>query len=400
MERKGPLTKIRVIEIANVLAGPFCGNLLADYGADVIKVEMPGVGDPFRQLLPKVDGESVRWPTIARNKRTITLNLKEARAKEILLELIAQADMVVENFRPGTLDKWGISFADMKAVNPKIVLCHISGYGQDGPYAAKAGFGTALTAFSGYTAINGFPDRPPISPTLAIADFMGGIFAALGGMAAVIAIKTGVTDEGQEIDSTLYEPLLRLQEGHVTEYGLNGRVGQRAPMDNSVACPVATLLAKDGKYVVLVASTQKTWERCAELVGGAAFRDNPDYASNPLRMQHIPEIMAVISDFVAQYSAEEVCRKFDEVGVPCCPIIEVDDMLENEQYKARASIITMEHKHFGKVNMPGIFPKFSGTPCAVEWVGPALGEYNDEVYKGLLGYSDEQLEQLRRESII
>ena len=400
IQKKGPLTKLRVIEIANVLAGPFCGNLLADYGADVIKVEMPGTGDPFRQLLPKVNDESVRWPTVARNKRCVTLNLKDAEGKKILLDLIREADMVIENFRPGTLDKWGISYEEMKKVNRKIVLCHISGYGQTGPYSPKAGFGTALTAFSGWTAINGFADRPPISPTLAIADFMGGIFACLGGMAAVLAIKTGVTDEGQEVDSTLYEPLLRLQEGHVTEYGLNSTVHVRAPMDNSVACPVATLLCNDGKYVVLVASTQKTWERCAEVVGGAEFRDDPRFATNPMRMEHIKEVMDVITPFVASKSSAEVCALFDEVGVPCCPIIEVDDMVKNEQYLARESIVKVNHPRFGEINMPGIFPKFTGTPCEISWVGPDMGEYNEEIFKGLLGYSDEKYEELKKNNII
>lgn len=400
IKKKGPLTKLRVIEIANVLAGPFCGNLLADYGADVIKVEMPGTGDPFRQLLPKINDESVRWPTVARNKRCITLNLKEDEGKKILLDLIRDADMVIENFRPGTLNKWGIGYEEMKKVNKKVVLCHISGYGQTGPYSPKAGFGTALTAFSGWTAINGFADRPPISPTLAVADFLGGIFACLGGMAAVLAIKTGVTDEGQEVDSTLYEPLLRMQEGHVTEYGLDGTIHVRAPMDNSVACPVATLPCSDGKYVVLVASTQKTWERCAELVGGAEFRDDPRFVSNPLRMQHVDEVMGVIAPFIASRSSEEVCELFDQVGVPCCPIIEVDDMLKNEQYIARESIIKAEHPRFGPINMPGIFPKFTGTPCEVSWVGPDIGEYNEEIYKGLLGYSDERYEELKSNNII
>lgn len=398
--RQGPLTKLRVIEIANVLAGPFCGNLLADYGADVIKIEMPDTGDPFRQLLPKIDGESVRWPTIARNKRCITLNLKDERGKAILMDLIKDADIVIENFRPGTLDKWGIGYSEMKAVNRKVVLCHISGYGQTGPYAPKAGFGTALTAFSGWTAINGFADRPPISPTLAIADFMGGIFACLGGLAAVMAIKTGVTDEGQEVDSTLYEPLLRLQEGHITEYGLDGTIHTRAPMDNSVACPVATLPTKDNKFVVLVASTQKTWERCAEVVGGAEFRDNPNYATNPLRMQHVDEIMSVVAPFVASRDSAEVCDIFDKVGVPCCPIIEVDDMVNNEQYIARESIIKVMHPRFGEINMPNIFPKFSGTPCEVAWVGPDMGSSNEDVYMGLLGYSSDDLNELKKNKII
>lgn len=400
MEKKGPLTKIRVIEIANVLAGPFCGNLLADYGADVIKVEMPGVGDPFREMLPKINGESVRWPTIARNKRCITLDLKAPEGKKILLELVKEADMVIENFRPGTLDKWGIPFAEMKKVNPKVVLCHISGYGQTGPYAPKAGFGTALTAFSGFTAITGYADRPPYSPSLAIADFLGGIFACLGGLSAVLAIKTGVTDEGQEIDATLYEPLLRLQEGHVTEYGLDGTVHVRAPMDNSVACPVAALKCKDGKFVVLVASTQKTWERCAELVGGTEFRDDSRFATNPLRMEHVEEVMAPIEAFVAARDSKEVCDLFEGVGVPCCPIIEVDDMVKNEQYIARESIVKAVHPRFGEISMPGIFPKFSGTPCEVSWVGPDMGSFNEEIFKGMLGYTDEQFAKLKEKKII
>ncbi|MDR1625785.1 MAG: CoA transferase [Spirochaetia bacterium] len=399
-QRKGPLSFLKVIEIANVVAGPFAGSLLADYGADVIKIEQPGDGDPFRAFLPKKDGESLRWATMARNKRCVSLDLRSPEGKGIFLKLVKDADLVIENFRPGTIEKWGIGYDVMKSVNPRVVLSRISGYGQDGPYREKAGFGTPATAYSGYTALQGYADRAPVSPPVALADLMAGMFAVIGGLSAVLAIARGEQKTGQQVDVSLYEPLVRILEQQITGYSVSGEKPVREPMSTSVASPAYIHRTRDNKWVIIVASTQKTWERLPPVMGKPELLADPRFLANSDRVKHNSELLKYIDDWTGTLPMKEVCRRLDEAGVPASPANEMDDVLQDPQFVARGSIMQVEHPVLGKINIPGIFPRFSETPCEIRHLGKPVGAFNEEVYKGDLGISDQLFKELLEKHII
>ncbi|MDW7674360.1 MAG: CaiB/BaiF CoA-transferase family protein [Bacillota bacterium] len=400
IERSGPLKGVRVLEIANVIAGPFAGSLLADYGADVIKIELPNVGDPFREFMPTHNGESLRWSTMARNKRCISLDLRVNKGKEIFLELLKTADIVIENFRPGIIEKWGIGYEVMKAVNPKVILVRISGYGQTGPYREKAGFGTPATAFSGYTYLQGFPDRAPVSPPVSLSDYVAGLFGVIGGLSSLTAILKGEQQEGQVVDVSLYEPLLRFLDGVVTEHGINGKVPERTPMISGTASPSDIFETKDNKWVIIVASTPKTWERLAQVMKRADLISNEKFESNQQRVTNNELLIGIIGKWVKGFTMNEICQLLDENGIPVSPVNSIEDIMQNEQFLARQDIISVPHPVLGQINMPNIFPIFSETPCTVRHVGSELGHHNREVYVSELGMTQEEYEKLHELGVI
>jgi len=361
---------------------------------------MPGVGDPFRQFMPQKDGRSLRWATMARNKRCVTLDLHSEKGKEIFLRLVKRADMVIENFRPGTIEKWGVGYDVMKSVNPKIVLARISGYGQDGPYREKAGFGTAATAFAGYTALQGYIDRAPVSPPVSLADLWAGMYAVMAGLCAVISILEGDRAEGQVVDVSLYEPIVRALEAPLADYTANGKKQVREPMTTTVASPSYIHKTKDGKWVIIIASTQKTWERVPGAIGRPELLTDPRFLTNPDRVAHNAEMIGIMDEWTATLTMDEVCAILDKAGVPACPVYEVDDMLMDPQFIARENIIRVNDPVLGSFSAPSIVPKFSETPCEIRHFGLGLGASNEEVYKGDLGLSDREYEKLKEEKII
>lgn len=400
--RTGPLTSLRVIELCNVVAGPFAGSLLADWGADVIKIEMPGKGDSFRAFLPYDASHTVslRWITMGRNKRCVTLDLHGEKGHRLLLDLVRGADLVIENFRPGTLEKWGIGYDAMKAVNPKVVLVRISGYGQTGPYRAKAGLGTPITAYSGFTGIHGYPDRAPVSPGVPLADLMAGMYAVMGGLSAVMhVIRDG--GEGQVVDVALYEPLIRTMEDKITNWSVNRELPKREPLYTGAASPANYYHGSDGKWFVIAASTQNTWARMPEAMGMPELLNDPRFLTNTDRVAHHEELDAIIDGWSSRFApAREVCRHLDRFGIPATPINEISDIFEDEQMIARESLKHVEHPVLGDVVIPGIFPLYSGTPCKIDHLGPEMGSSNEEVYGGELHLSAEELAQLRAEHVI
>lgn len=401
--RTGPLTSLKVIELCNVVAGPFAGSLLADWGADVIKIEMPGKGDPFRAFLPYDDANhevSLRWITMGRNKRCVTLDLHGEKGHKILLDLVKDADLVIENFRPGTLEKWGIGYDAMKAVNPKVVLVRISGYGQTGPYHKKAGLGTPVTAYSGLTGFHGYPDRAPISPGVPLADLMAGMYAVMGGLSAVMnVVKNG--GEGQVVDVSLYEPLLRTMEDKITNYSVNKKLPKIEPLYTGAASPANYYHGTDGRWFVLAASTQNTWSRLPEAMGMPELLTDPRFVTNTDRVAHHEELDKIIDDWSSHYaSACEVCKYLDGFGVPATPINYIDDIFEDEQMNYRESLKHVQHPVLGDVVVPGIFPVYSGTPCTIDHLGPEMGSSNEDVYGHDLHMSDAEIEELKEEKII
>jgi formyl-CoA transferase len=395
----GPLTDFRILDISTMIAAPFAAALLGDMGAEIVKVELPDAGDTLRHVAPMYANRSLYWSVLGRNKCSITLDLRVARGRELFLELVKRSDALIENFRPGTLERWGLGYDALKAANPDVVLVRVSGYGQDGPYRDKAGFGTPAAAMGGLTYITGFPDRPPITVPIALADYLAGLFAALGGVAALLE-REHRHQGGQWVDVSLYESVFRLLEAVVPAYGKNGVVRERNGNRTGQSSPIGSYRTADDRYMVLSVSTDRVWLRMTAAMGHPEWATDPRYVSNPERTRRPDEVDALVGGWFAEHTAEEAQRVLDEAGVPVSPIYSIADIFEDEQYRARQDIITPEDPVVGPVPMPAVLPRFSRTPGGVRFVGPALGEHNSAVYGGLLGMTREEQDQLRADGII
>lgn len=393
------LSGVRVLDLSTVIAAPFAAGLMADFGADVIKVEQPDGGDPFRKLGPYHKGEAMRWAAMGRNKRCITLDLRKEKGKKLCLDLIAKCDVVIENFRTGTLDKWGLSYATMKQANPQIIITRVTGYGQTGPNAHVAGFGTPATAFSGMTYITGFKDRPPVSPSFSIADYISGLYAAMSTMMALYH-RDCLAGVPQEIDVSLYESIFRMLEIPVADYHKNGIIKERTPKLSGTSSPGGTYQTKDGKWVVLVCSTDRTYEYLTRAMKRPDLLTDPMFCSMKNRVANDAAMNAIVSDWIASLNYAELKKIVDEAGVPVNLVYSIADIFADPHYAARANIVEVPYSPMGTIKMPGIVPKFSETPGEIKWAGPELGAHNAEVYQGLLGLDPAQLEELKTEGVI
>lgn len=392
------LEGVRILDLSTVIAGPFAANLLSDFGAEVIKIEMTGKGDAFRQMGPYTpDGKSIRWSSMSRNKKSITIDLHFEEAKQLFLDLVAKSDAIIENFRVGTLDKWGLDMETLKKANPKIVVTRITGYGQTGPKKDLSGFGTPCTAYSGITYCTGFPDRPPVSPSYSMADYNAGLFAALGTMIALYN-RDVLNGPGQEIDVSLYESLFRTQETIVADYHINKRIKERTPKMSGSASPSGTFKTKDGKWVVIVCSTDRTFSYIANAWGRPDLKEK--YAKTVDRLKDDDFIMQTTADWVASYDYKDLKEICINEGVPIDLIYSIEDIFNDEHYAYRQDIVEVPDEVFGTMKMPAIHPVLSETPGEIEWGGPAMGAHNDEIYKGLLGLSDEKIAELKEKKII
>ncbi|MET3696634.1 formyl-CoA transferase [Bacillus oleivorans] len=394
----GPLTGLKVLDIATVYAAPFAAALLGDYGAEVIKVEIPGKGDPVRGFQPMRLDESIPWATVSRNKKTVTLDLRKEKGQDVFLKLLANQDVLFENFRPGTLENWGITMERIREANPNIIVVRVSGYGQTGPKREVAGFGTSATAFSGYTYITGEPDRPPLNPPISLVDYVTGLFATIGALTALYH-RDVYGGEGQEIDVSLYESMFRLLDILVASYDQLGLVMERKGSDNSLAVPVGTFQTTDKKWMVLTTSTDRTFYRLAKIMGREDMITDPRYSTNKARENRRAELMSMVAEWIGTFKAKDLQELCDQNGVPISPVYSIEDIFNDPQYQSRQSIIEVEHATFGKVKLPGVIPKFSKTPGSVKKTGAGLGEHNLEVYSQL-GYSREEIEAFQKEGII
>jgi len=393
----GALTGVRVIDMSTVIAGPFAANLLADFGAEVIKMEMPETGDPFRALGPYHDGKNMRWASLARNKKSITLDLRVEEGKKILLNLVKESDVIIENFRTGTLDKWGLDIDTLRKANPGIIVSRVTGYGQTGPNRYLSGFGTPCTAFSGVTYCTGYPDRPPVSPFYSKADYVAGVYAAMGTMIALYH-RDALNGKGQEIDVSLYEGLFRMQESLVADYHLNNHIRGRTPKMSGSASPSGTFKTKDSKWVVIVCSTDRTFSYLTKAMNREDLLEK--YAGVAARLKDDEFILQTTADWAASMDFKEIKELADKQGVPLDLVYSIEDIFNDPHYAARNSIIEMPSKDFGTVKMPGIVPVMSETPGKVEWVGPELGQHNREIYQQLLGLNDTEYAELVEKKVI
>ncbi len=391
------LNGVRILEISTVIAAPFASGLLADFGAEVIKIELPGKGDPMRGLGPYHEGKGIRWSALGRNKKCVTLDLHFEEGKKIFLELISKSDVLIENFRTGTLDKWGLTYEELKKANPNIIVTRVTGYGQTGPYKKKAGFGTPATAFSGMTYITGHPDKPPVSPPFSLADFIAGLYAAMSTVTALWHrdINNG---KGQEIDVSLFEGIFRMQEILVADYHLNNNIRERTPGLSGTSSPGGTFKTKDGKWVVLICSTDKTFEYLTNAMDRRDLLNQ--YSKNIDRLKDDKYLNKLVADWIESLDFNDMKSIVDREGVPVNLIYSIEDIFNDPHYKARKCIIEKEHPDFGTIKMPGITPKMSETPGEVKWIGPKLGEHNKQVYKEILELTDEELKKLSEKNII
>lgn len=390
---------VRVLDVSTVIAAPFAAGLLADFGAEVIKVEQPDGGDPFRRLGPYKDGEGLRWSCMGRNKKCVTLDLRKPEGKEVFLKLVEKCDVLVENFRTGTLDKWGLDAETLRKANPKLVIARVTGYGQDGPLAPVAGFGTPATAFSGMTYITGYKDRPPVSPSFSLVDYVTGLYTAMSIMMALYH-RDQLDGEAQEIDLSLYEGIFRMMEILVADYQQNNRTRERTPKLSGTSSPGGTYETKDGKWAVLVCSTDRTWEYLTRAMDRADLLTNPHFVTMKDRVQNDEELNAIIVDWIHGLNYEELQEIVNREGVPVSLVYSAEDIFNDAHYAARKNIIEMPHPRLGSIKMPGIFPHFSATPGEVKWAGGELGEFNDDVYKNILGMSDEEIQEMKDKEII
>ena len=391
------LEGVRILDISTVIAGPWGAGILADFGADVIKVEMPERGDAFRAMGPLKDGVSIRWPSMGRNKKSITLDFHYEEGKKLFLELVSQSDVVIENFRTGTLDKWGLGIDVLRKANPDIIVTHVTGYGQTGPYAHLAGLGTPLQAFSGMTYLTGYPDRPPVSPPFALADFIAGLNVVIGTMIALYH-RDFLKGKPQEVDISLYEGIFRMEENFIAQYDILGINKERSPMPSGASCPIGTFETKDKRYVIIVCSTNPVFEHLCDA------KERPDwlpkYALAKDRLADPQPLMSALTEWVAGLTFDELKEKCDKAGVPISAIYSMKDIFEDPQYAARQDIVEVPCEEFGSIKMPAVFPVLTETPGKIKWAGPKIGAQNDEIYKDLLKLTDEQLHELKQKKVI
>jgi formyl-CoA transferase len=392
------LEGLRVIDASTVIAGPFAATLLADFGADVIKLEMPGAGDAVRAMGPHFDGDSLRWPTYGRNKKSLSLDLRKEQGREIFLKLAAKSDVIIENFRAGTLDKWGLSYETLKQANPGIIVVRITGYGQTGPYTHLAGFGTVCTAFSGYTYLSGHPEMSPVSPPFSLADYIAGLYAVFAVMMCIY--QRDHKGGGQEADVSLYEGIFRMLESLIGQYSKLGIVQERSPGVSGAFCPLGTWQSKDGKWFVLVCATERTFQYLAEAMGRQDMMTDPRFATNAQRLQNNAEVERIVVEWLAAHTWAEIKETLDEAGVPVSPIYSIEDCFNDPHYRERENIIEVQHPKFGKYHVPGITPKLSRTPGSIKWLGPEIGAHNVELLTGLLGLSNDEVASLKENGIL
>lgn len=392
------LEGLRVIDMSTVIAGPFAGNIFSDFGAEVIKLEMPKKGDAFRTSGPFKDRISIRWDSMARNKKSITLDLHDEKAKEIFLKLVSISDAIIENFRVGTLDKWGLDIETLRKANPKIIVTRITGYGQTGPYKDKSGFGTPCTAFAGVTHPMGYPDRAPVSPFFSLADYVSGMNAVIGTMIALYNRDVLNGAQSQEIDVSLYESMFRMQESLVADYYQNGVIKERKPKMSGSASPSGTFKTKDNKWVVIVCSTDKTFAYIADAWGRPDLKEK--YAKTPDRLKDDDLILKYTQEWVEKFDYVDLRDECLKYQVPMDLVYDIEDIFNDPHYEARNNIVEMPSQYHGTAKMPSVTPILSETPGKIEWAGPTLGQHNDEIYKELLNIEDEVLEELKENGFI
>ena len=393
----GPLSDLKVVEMGTLIAGPFCGQILGDFGADVVKIEDPKTGDPMRQWgrsLPK--GLSPWWPVIGRNKRSLALDLRTPEGREIAARLIDEADILIENFRPGTMEKWGMGYEALAARNPGLIMARVSGFGQTGPYAERAGYGLIGEAMGGLRYVTGEPDRPPARAGISIGDSLTAIHAVMGiTMALHHRSRTG---RGQMIDAALYESVLSVMENLVTEHDLTGYVRERAGAILPGIAPSNVYPCRNDEMILIGGNGDTVFARLAETMGRTDLSADPKFATHATRGTNQTELDQIIADWTRTWDLGELLALLEDKGIPSGRVFRAPDMLTDPQFMARNAIVETAHPVFGKVKMQNAFPKMSETPGAVRWPGPALGEHSRAILTEA-GVSSDEISSLMAKGV-
>lgn len=395
-----PLDGVRVIEISSFIAGPFAATQLAEFGAEIIKLELPGVGDPLRRFGTMTEcGDSLPWLSECRNKKSATLDLRKPEGAEILKRLVAQADVLVENFQPGTLEKWGLGWDVLSAVNPRLIMVRISGYGQTGPYSDRPGFGRIGNAFGGLSFLAGYPDRPPVTPGSAtIPDYLAGIYGAMG---VLLALRSrDITGKGQVIDIGLYEPVFRILDELAPNFHKNGYVRQRMGPGTVNVVPHSHYPTKDDRWIAIACTNDKIFERLAVAMREPELASPERWGTIKARERDRAEVDAHVGRWTATLTRDEALARCAEYQVPCGPVYGIDEIFEDPQYRARGNIAFVQDERAGEVAVPSPVQRLTETPGRIDHLGPALGADNAEIYERMLGLSKERIAELRNAGVV
>jgi formyl-CoA transferase len=397
-EQMKPLAGIRVLELGQLIAGPFAGKCLAEFGAEVIKIEPPETGDPLRQWRMLHNGTSLWWYVQNRNKKSVTLNLRVQEAQEIARRLAKTADVVIENFRPATLEKWGLGYEVLSRDNPGLVMLRLSGFGQTGPLRDQAGFGAIGESMGGLRYVTGFPDRAPVRPNLSIGDSIASLHGVIGVLMALRHRDTS-GGRGQVVDVALYEAVFNMMESVLPEFDMFGVVRERTGSNLTGIVPSNTYVTRDGQHVVIGANGDSIFKRLMKMIGREDLAVDPSLADNAGRAKRADELDSVIGEWTGRHDAEQAVRLLNDAQVPNGKIYSIADIVREPQYQARDMIREVKLPDGASLKVPGIVPRLSETPGGIEWVGPKLGEHTEEVLSSL-GYSSAEIASLRERKVI
>jgi formyl-CoA transferase len=392
-----PLKGIRVIELGTLIAAPFCSRILAEFGAEVIKIESPEGGDQLRQWRKMYEGTSLWWYVQARNKKSVTVNLRVPEGQEIVRKLAVDADIVIENFRPGALEKWNIGWEQLSNINPRLIMVRLSGYGQSGPDRDKPGFGVIGESMGGMRYVTGYPDRPPVRLGISIGDSIAALYGVIGAMMALQ--HRHASGRGQMVDVALYEAVFSMMESMLPEFDVLGFVRERAGNALPGIVPSNTYPTRDGKFVIIGANNDAIFKRLMNAMARADLAGDPQLATNAGRVPRTAEIDGAIGAWTAAHDLDAVLSALDAVDVPAAKVYDVADIVKDAQYLARGMIEQHTLPDGRPVKLPGIVPKLSATPGATEWIGPGLGEHTVEILRGL-GYDDATQQALKVRGVI
>ncbi|RFC62875.1 CoA transferase [Fulvimarina endophytica] len=394
-----PLDGIRVLEMGQLIAGPFCGQMLADFGAEVVKIEPPRAGDAMRQW-GRTDGEGrpLWWPVIARGKKSITLDLRKEEAQEIVRKLVEHTDILVENFRVGRMEEWGLGYDALKAINPRLIMVRVTGFGQTGPYRERAGFASVCEAMGGMRYIAGYADRPPVRAGISIGDTLAG---QSGFQGALLALQhRNRTGEGQMVDASIFEAVLTVMEAVVTEYDKGGHIRERSGSFLPGIAPSNAYPTADGQTVIIGANQDSLFKRLSEAMGQPELATDPRYATHRARGENQAEIDAIVSEWSKRHEATAIVDLLSDAGVPAGLTYRAPDMIADAHFKAREAITRVEDPELGPTAMQNVFPKLSRSPGAISHTGPKLGEHTDAVLREWLGLDDAAIADLRSADVV
>jgi len=399
---KGPLSGVRVIEMGQLVAGPFVGSRMADFGAEVIKVESPGQGDAMRHWgHHRYKGRSLWWPVLARNKKTVSANLREKRGQDLVRRLIGQADVLVENFKPGTLEKWGLDPESLHVINPGLIIARVSGFGQTGPYSSRPGFASVGEAMGGLRYINGFPDQPPPRTGISLGDSLAGMFATQGVLMALYWRDTIGKGKGQVVDASITESCFAMLESALPEYDKVGFIRQPSGTGLANVSPSNIFPTKDEKWVVIAANLDAMFKRLCDAMEQPELADDPRYSTHQVRGENCDELDARIADWTRGFTAAELDVRLDEHGVVSGPIYSIEDIANDPHFQARDMIQRYQDDELGDIAVPGFVPVLSETKSEIAWLGSSeVGAHNEEIYCGLLGMTQTELQELKNDGII